>query len=64
MIIQDKYSRIERLKSGVIDPAVKQINEHSDLWVKYLQQKRGRKISHFIFTFGLKNTIEHNPLNY
>jgi len=52
--IENEYSRIGNLKSRVIDPAVNQINEHSDLWVAYGQKKRGRKITHFIFEFGLK----------
>lgn len=49
-----KYQRIDNLKSRVIEPAINQINEHSDIWVKYSQKKRGRRISHFVFTFGYK----------
>jgi plasmid replication initiation protein len=52
--IEGKYKAIKDLKKYVIKPALEQIDKHSDLWVKYDQKKRGRKITHFIFTFGLK----------
>ena len=56
--IEDEYLRIGNLKTKVIDPAIQQINKHSDIWVKYTQKKRGRKISHFVFTFGYKDDQE------
>jgi plasmid replication initiation protein len=43
------------LKKRVIDPAVEEINKHSNLWVKYGQRKSGRTITHFQFQFGLKD---------
>ncbi|HLP81634.1 MAG TPA: replication initiation protein [Nitrosomonas sp.] len=52
--VGDKYDRVVDLKKRVIDPAVKEINEHSNLWVKYGQRKSGRQITHFQFQFGLK----------
>lgn len=52
--VGDKYERVVDLKKRVIDPAVKEINEHSNLWVKYGQRKSGRTITHFQFQFGLK----------
>jgi plasmid replication initiation protein len=53
--VGDKYSRLVNLKNRVIDPAVEEINKHSNLWVKYSQLKSGRTVTHFQFKFGLKN---------
>jgi len=52
--LQEKYSNIRDLKRFVINPAVEQINEHSDLWVTWEQRKRGRVIEALIFKFGQK----------
>ena len=52
----DKYERMTDLKKRVIDPAVAEINEHSNLWVKYGQRKSGKQITHFQFQFGMKDT--------
>lgn len=53
--VGDKYSRLVDLKKRVIDPAVEEINKHSNLWVTYGQRKSGRTITHFQFQFGLKD---------
>jgi plasmid replication initiation protein len=53
--VADKYERVVDLKKRVIDPAIAEINQHSNLWVKYGQRKFGRTITHFQFQFGLKN---------
>ena len=50
------YNRINNLKARVLDPALNQINERTDITVKFSQKKRGKVITHFIFTFGLKKT--------
>ncbi len=50
----DKYPAIKDFKKWVIEPAVAQINEHSDLKVGYDQRKTGRVVSHFRFTFTPK----------
>ena len=52
--IPECYSRISNLKKRVIDPAVEQVNTHSNLQVSYTQRKRGREVVALIFTFGLK----------
>ncbi len=52
--VDDKYNRLGDLKKRVIDPAVAEINEHSNLWVTYGQRKIGRTVTHFQFQFGLK----------
>jgi len=48
------YQLLADLKKRVIDPAMKDINEHTPYWVEYSQRKSGRKVTHFIFRFGLK----------
>ncbi|HID29537.1 MAG TPA: RepB family plasmid replication initiator protein [Desulfobacterales bacterium] len=56
--LQDKYPRIDDLKRRVINPAIKDVNEHSNLWVKCGQRKMGRRIVAFQFQFGLKESKE------
>jgi plasmid replication initiation protein len=53
--VSDKYSRVVDLKKRVVDPAILEINEHSNFWVTYSQRKSGRVVTHFQFKFGLKN---------
>jgi len=53
--ISTKYSAIKDLKKWVIEPALHDINTKSDMWVEWDQKKTGRRVTHFIFTFGLKN---------
>lgn len=52
--VEEKYSRLGDLKKRVIEPAVAEINEHSNFWVTYGQRKVGRIVTHFQFQFGLK----------
>ena len=49
-----QYPSIKDFKLRVLDKAMDDINEHSDLTAGYEDKKTGRKITHFIFTFGLK----------
>ncbi len=50
----DEYKRIEAFKRRVLDLAVKQINEHTDISVEYEQHKQGRVITGFTFRFKVK----------
>ncbi|MGP5338988.1 replication initiation protein RepM [Psychrobacter maritimus] len=50
----DEYKRIEAFKRRVLDLAVKQINEHTDINVAYEQHKNGRVITGFTFRFKVK----------
>jgi plasmid replication initiation protein len=52
--LENEYERIDDFKRRVINPAIDEINQYSDLWVKYTQRKTGRSVTHFCFTFGLK----------
>lgn len=50
----NEYARMEAFKRRVLDIAVDQINEFSDITVKYEQHKKGRSISGFSFRFKQK----------
>ena len=52
--LEDRYPNIRDFKRWVIEPAIKQVNEHSPLWCKWGQRKTGRRVSHLVFTFGEK----------
>ena len=47
--IEDSYKSIKDFKKYVLDVAVAQINEHSDIRVSYTQRKTGRAVTHLIF---------------
>ena len=50
----DEYQRIEAFKRRVLDLAITQINEHTDITVEYEQHKQGRIIIGFTFRFKVK----------
>lgn len=52
--IEDKYSTIKNLKMRVIEPAVDDINAHSNFNVTWTQRKTGRTVTHLLFTFSEK----------
>ncbi len=53
-IQHDEYPRMDNLKRKVLDIAISQINEHTDIIVSYKQHKAGRTITGFSFTFTQK----------
>jgi len=55
----NEYTRMEAFKRRVLDIAVDQINEHSDLIINYEQHKKGRSISGFSFNFKYKRSLAH-----
>ena len=56
----NEYTRMEAFKRRVLDIAIDQINEFSDINLKYEQHKKGRSISGFSFSFKQKkSTHEH-----
>ena len=56
----NEYTRMEAFKRRVLDIAIDQINEFSDINLKYEQHKKGRSISGFSFSFKQKkSTNEH-----
>ena len=52
--IEDGYERMFDFKKYVIDPAIKDINEHSNYLVSWTQRKTGRKVTHLTFIFSEK----------
>ena len=54
----DEYQRIEAFKRRVLDLAITQINEHTDITAEYEQHKQGRIITGFTFKFKVKKTKE------
>lgn len=52
----NEYTRMEAFKRRVLDIAIDQINESSDITVKYEQHKKGRSISGFSFSFKQKKS--------
>ena len=59
--IENQYSQMCDFKKRVLDPAIKDINKNSDLWVKWSQKKAGRKVTHLIFQFGFKEEKKIKP---
>lgn len=49
-----EYTRADNFKRRVLDVAIAQINEHTDVTVSYEQHKQGRVIIGFSFTFKFK----------
>jgi plasmid replication initiation protein len=52
--LNGQYTAIKDLKKYVIDLAVNQINEHSDIMVGYTQRRTGRTVTHLIFSIKAK----------
>jgi len=61
--LKGKYKQIGDLKLKVIDPAIKEINLHSDLNVSYEQVKRGRSVVAFDFKYRLKRGTKPKQAN-
>ena len=50
----DEYKQMVNFKTKVLDFAINQINEHTDIKASYEQHKEGRSITGFTFTFKPK----------
>jgi plasmid replication initiation protein len=50
----DEYQRMGAFKERVLNLAMQQINEHTDILINYEQQKAGRVITGFTFSFTQK----------
>ena len=60
-LLENEYTAMSDFKKRVLEPSIKQINEHTDITVTYEQHKKGRLISGFSFKWvhihkGLKAT--------
>lgn len=54
-LASNEYMAMCHLKSRVLDLAIKQINDHTDISAEYEQHKRGRTITGFSFSFKQKS---------
>ena len=54
-VLEDEYTRMGNFKDRVLNLALAQVNEHTDIKVKCEQHKKGRNISGFSFSFKQKN---------
>lgn len=52
--IESNYSSISDLKKYVIEPAVTNVNQHSNINVVHTYKKTGRNVTHILFQFKLK----------
>lgn len=59
--LDSSYNRMDNLKARVINPAIKDINEHSNYQVSWEQRKTGRKVTHLTFTFSEKSSEGAKP---
>ena len=53
-VVNGEYQKMEVFKRRVLDFSVQQINEKTDITITYEQQKQGRKIIGFTFSFKQK----------
>ena len=53
-LLENEYTAMSDFKKRVLEPSIKQINEHTDITVTYEQHKKGRIISGFSFKFKQK----------
>ena len=53
-LASNEYKLMHNFKNRVLEPAIKQINEHTDITATYEQHKQGRTISGFSFKFKQK----------
>ena len=65
-VLKHEYPRMDNFKRIVLDPAIKQINAHTDLTISCEQHKTGRVITAFSFKLKqkeVKKPIEHKEGN-
>lgn len=60
--IADQYQKMCNFKDRVLEPAIKDVNDHSNFKVSWEQRKTGRRVTHLIFTFSEK-TINNKKLS-
>ena len=53
-LLENEYTAMSDFKKRVLEPSIKQINEHTDITVTYEQHKKGRLISGFSFKLKQK----------
>ena len=62
-LLDTEYTAMNNFKSRVLEPSIKQINEHTDITVTYEQHKKGRTISGFSFKLKQKQQAKKVETN-
>ena len=57
----DEYQRMHHFKSRVLEAAISQINEHTDIKATYEQHKQGRTITGFHSSLSKSNSPKVKP---
>jgi plasmid replication initiation protein len=61
-LLDQEYKLMHNFKNRVLDPAIKQINEHTDITVKVEQHKTGRSITGFSFKFKQNQKVKSEKI--
>jgi len=56
--LPESYSRIDNLKARVLDVAVAEINQYTDMTTAYTQIKKGKKVVSFKFVFTMAQKVQ------
>lgn len=59
--VEESYSRWNNFKARVLDPAISEINEKSDLFVEYEPIKKGRKVTGIEFSITYEKPVKKRP---
>jgi len=59
--VEESYSRWNNFKARVLDPAISEINEKSDLFVEYEPIKKGRKVTGIEFRITHEKPVKKRP---
>ena len=59
--LDESYNRMDNFKARVLDPAVNDINTHSNYQVSWEQRKTGRRVTHLTFQFEEKTPVKPEP---
>ncbi|QKU17233.1 replication initiation protein, partial (plasmid) [Bacillus anthracis] len=62
-LLENEYTAMSDFKKRVLEPSIKQINEHTDITVTYEQHKKGRTITGFSFRFKQKQQAKKIETN-
>jgi len=61
LMIADKYKQYSHLRTRILEPAVKQINKHTDIQLSFKEIKEGRKVAKVEFTIRAKDADKVLP---
>lgn len=56
---ENEYLRFQSFEQRIIDPAIKEINNHSDIIVEYTKFKKGKSINEIEFIIKSKRAVEN-----